>query len=81
MGAALGVAAMFSNHSLKRDFCVLGMAPINGPHTAENVKTMVEKIVNDYRFNKTKIVSVATDEGKNMCRLFNQNSLPIIGNN
>ena len=45
-----------------------------GRHTAENVKIAIEKITNTFSFDKTKIISVFSDEGSNLLKLFKQPS-------
>jgi hypothetical protein len=43
-----------------------------GPHNAENIKIAVEKIINQYTFDKSKIKGVVCDEGSSLVRLFKQ---------
>ena len=41
-------------------------------HTAEGVRDLIQKIINQYNFDKSKIVAVVCDEGSNLVRLFLQ---------
>jgi hypothetical protein len=50
----IALAAIIVNESFEKELLVIGMAPMSGDHTAENVKFEIEKIVNSYsKFNKT----------------------------
>lgn len=68
----IAVGAALTYTTLRRELIVLGMEEMSGRHTAENVKVGIESIVNKFDFNKSKIVSVSHDEGKNLLRLFKQ---------
>jgi len=51
---ALGAACAYD--SFDREVLVIGMIPMPpGGHSAENIKTAVEKMVNRFKFEKTKI--------------------------
>ena len=50
----IALAAIIVNESFEKELLVIGMAPMSGDHTAENVKFEIEKNVNSYtKFNKT----------------------------
>lgn len=67
---ALGANLIYEN--FKRDTLIIGMIEMVGRHTAENIKAAIERIINEYNFNKSKVNSVACDEGSNFVRLFKQ---------
>ena len=70
---ALAVSMIYSD--FKRETIVIGMERMEGRHTAENIKIVIEKIINEYDFDKSKVASVISDEGKNIMRLFDQQRL------
>jgi hypothetical protein len=49
------VAAQFTNGSFDKEIVVLGMAELKKGHRAEEIKTAIETIVNEYKFDKRKI--------------------------
>lgn len=46
------------------------MKRVIGKITAENLKMTTEILINKFKFDKKKILSVTTDEGRNFLRLF-----------
>ena len=52
----LAVAALILNKCFEREFMLIGMKPMSGDHTAQNVKVVLEVIINDYVFNKRLLV-------------------------
>jgi hypothetical protein len=54
----------------EREHFVIGMEEMNSRHKAENIQVKVEEILNQYEFDKSKIVSIVTDEGSNFLKLF-----------
>lgn len=51
----LALGASLIDDDLHQELLILGMERMQGPHNAENIKQIIEKIVNSYSFNKTKI--------------------------
>lgn len=74
MSDFLALAASCSNSSFEKEIIVIGMMkmPIPGNHTAENIKICIEKIIGEYKFDKSKIVGIVSDEGSSLVRLFSQ---------
>ena len=56
------------------------MERMAGRHTAENIKIGLESVINTFEFDKSKILSVTTDEGRIICRLFKQSRNPTSSN-
>ncbi len=55
----LACAAFCSNLYHEREFFVIGMEAMpKGGHNSENIKLVIEKIVNKYKFNKSKLHGV-----------------------
>lgn len=46
--------------------------PVPGNHTEENKKISIEKILDNYKFDKTKISGIVCDESSSLVRLFSQ---------
>lgn len=55
MNDFIGLAAMMSNKYLDKECFVIGLEKMIGSHNAENIKKMIEMIVNTYDFDKSKI--------------------------
>jgi hypothetical protein len=51
----VALAASCINFSGERELLIIDMAPMNGPHSAENLKLVVEQMINRIDFNKSKI--------------------------
>ncbi|RNA03548.1 zinc finger BED domain-containing DAYSLEEPER-like [Brachionus plicatilis] len=68
---ALAAAMIFKN--CHKEIRVIGMINTSGSGNAESIKACVEKIINQYEFDKTKICGVVCDEGSALVRLFKQN--------
>ena len=68
----MGLAAAFITPNYKRDIVVIGMTLMNGSHNAENIKLAIEKIVNEYSFDKKLIHGCSSDEGSAYVRLMKQ---------
>ena len=66
----LGLAAVIMNSKGMKESFVLGMTTMRGRHNAENVKLAIERVVNKFKFDKSKLTAVVTDEGSNLLRLF-----------
>ncbi len=56
--------AVLTYENLRRELIVIGMERMWGPHTAENIKDALQTLINKYEFDKPKIRSVVSDEGK-----------------
>ena len=54
----IGVCASLIDTDFSRKQIVIGLKRMPGKHDATNIKLMIENIVNEYTFNKTKIKSV-----------------------
>jgi hypothetical protein len=48
----LALAAVIVNKFYQHEFLVIGMTSMSGSHTAENIKIVLEKLINSYSFNK-----------------------------
>jgi hypothetical protein len=68
----LGLAAMITYENLEKDCVVIGLEIMRGKHNAENIKSVIEKIINEYDFDKSKLNGIVCDEGSNLKRLFQQ---------
>ena len=68
----MGLCATTLSKGVERKTFVIGLKRMSGPHNAENIKDTIESIVNEYNFNKNKIVAVVCDEGSAFVRLFKQ---------
>jgi hypothetical protein len=42
------------NESYEKELVIVGMTSMDGDHTAGNIKTEIEHIINGYKFNKSK---------------------------
>ena len=51
----IGLAAVFTDSQLEREVHIINMMRMPGPHCAENIKIAVEKMVNNFEFDKSKI--------------------------
>jgi len=67
---AVAVELIFEDFSKK--VFVIGIERMEGAHTAEGVRDLIQKIINQYNFDKSKIVAVVCDEGSNLVKLFLQ---------
>lgn len=67
---ALGVGLI--NNCFEREVLVINMMRVESDHSAETLKKSIEEMVNVYQFDKSKIVTVDTDQGSNLVRLFAQ---------
>ena len=65
----LAVGAIVKDHNLKKELLIIGFDVINQKHTAENITELIENILNKYNFDKSKIVSVTIDEGRNIQKI------------
>ena len=52
----IGIAAVITNENLEKECFVIGLDRMPGPHTAGNIKIAVEKVVNEYDWDNTKIL-------------------------
>ena len=68
----LALGASIVNLDFEKELIVIGMIKMPGSHNAENIKSAIETIINEIKFNKAKISAVVTDEGSNLLRLFKQ---------
>lgn len=68
----LAIACVIVYEEFRTEPVILGVERMFGAHSAENIKSGTERIVNKYNFNKSKIISVVCDEGRNLLRLFRQ---------
>ena len=51
----ISLAACIINKDFEREILVINMMAMSGRHTAENISSCVEKLVNKYSFDKKKI--------------------------
>ncbi len=72
MSDFIGLSASITDKNFNKKLLVLGLDRMPGPHNAENIKIAVEKITNQYTFDKSKIKGVVCDEGSSLVRLFKQ---------
>lgn len=68
---ALGASFVFKN--LSKKIRIIGMTPTNGSSNAESIKECIERIINNYDFDKRKIIGISCDQGSSLVRLFRQN--------
>ena len=68
----LGVGAVLSYANFESELIVIGMDRMTGGHCAENIGLVLEKVVNVYKFDKTKIISIICDEASSLSRLIGQ---------
>ena len=66
----IALVASLTYKNNEREHFVIGMEEMNSRHKAENIQVKVEEILNQYEFDKSKIVSIVTDEGSNFLKLF-----------
>lgn len=65
-----GLAAMVTYENFEKECFVIGLKRVHGRHDAENLKSLIESIVDEYGFDKAKLMEVVGDNGSNICRLF-----------
>lgn len=51
----LAIAALLINESFEKQLLVIGMEVLNDGHSAESTKKIIEDIINEYKFEKSKI--------------------------
>lgn len=68
----IAVCAVLHHSVFVREIIVIDVTRMEGNHSAENIKTAIENIINPFEFDKSKIQSIVTDEGSNFLRLFKQ---------
>ncbi len=57
MADYLALACIYIDKNYKEKLLVLGLSEMDGSHNAENIKIVIEKIINNYAFDKRKIKS------------------------
>ena len=57
MADYLALACIYIDKNYKEKMLVLGLSEMDGSHNAENIKIVIEKIINNYAFDKRKIKS------------------------
>ena len=50
-----GLAAVLINNNFERDLIILELKRLIGSHSVDNTKEIIERIVNQYDFDKRKI--------------------------
>jgi len=55
MSDYMGIAAALTYDLSKKELIVIGFDRMVGNHTAENIKLAIEKLINNYDFDKSKI--------------------------
>jgi len=58
MNDFLGVAVILTNENLEKECYLMGVDKMPDHYTAKNIKILVEKIVNDYEWNKSNILGI-----------------------
>ena len=66
-------ACYFCTQENKGKHILLRLDQISHPHTAESIKTCVERCTEDWGIPKHKILTVITDNGSNMVAAFKKN--------
>ena len=66
----LGLIAVCTDRFFNKEYLVIGMETLNAEHKSENVAEAINKIVNNYEFDKSKINATVSDEGSNFVKLF-----------
>ena len=51
----LGLAASIMNSNLQKEIIIVGMTTLGGEHGAESLKVGIEKILNKFTFDNSKI--------------------------
>jgi hypothetical protein len=72
MSDFIGLSASITDKNFNKKLLFLGLDRMPGPHNAEDIKIAVDKIINQYTFDKSKIKGVVCDEGSSLVRLFKQ---------
>ena len=54
----MGLSACLMSKTGGRSIFTIGMMKMPGPHNAENIKIAIEKLINDYKFDKSKIIGM-----------------------
>ena len=52
----LGLAAQLTNGAFEKEIIIIGMEVLTKGHAAEEVQEAIEKIVNRYTFDKSKVL-------------------------
>lgn len=71
----IALAVVTTNSDFEQEIHTINMKRINEAHTAETIKKYREMMVNEFDFDKSKIISVVCDEASNLLRLFSQRSI------
>lgn len=65
----LGISVQFVDPSnFKNEIVSIGIVPIQGSHTAVNLKAEVEKIFEDYNISPVQVIGYTTDNGGNLIK-------------
>jgi hypothetical protein len=67
--------ATLTYSALRRELLAIGMDNIESLHTAKHIKLLILSIINNFVFDNSKIISLNSDEGKNLLRSFRQRGL------
>lgn len=68
----IALCAQLINSNFEKLLIVVAIHKMDCSHSAENIKIIIEQLVNKYKFDKKKINSIVTDEGSNLLKLFKQ---------
>jgi hypothetical protein len=68
----ISLAAVTINNCLQRDVYIISHCRMENSHEAEYLKECVEKMINSYTFDKSKIYAIVLDGARNMIRLASQ---------
>ena len=49
----VALGSLIVNQNLNFELIMLGMRPMDGDHTSENIKVAIKEIVNNFKFNKS----------------------------
>ncbi|RNA32364.1 hypothetical protein BpHYR1_052918 [Brachionus plicatilis] len=69
----LAVCVSITYHDFRKESRVIGMVELTNGSSAERIKDEVEKVVNDFDFDKKKITGVVCESASFLVRLFRQN--------
>ena len=75
----ISLAAVVTDNCLQRNIYVISHSRMESSHDAEHLKDCIEKMINAYSFDKSKVYAIILDGARNMVRLASQqeNSLSL----
>lgn len=68
----IALGANLVNANFEDELIIISIYKMECTHTADNIKNLIELLVNKYKFDKKKLNGIVTDEGSNLLKLFKQ---------